>query len=82
MKMNFDLHENKPVGETHVQMNGLTHEDSFCDRGKGQLGNGLLVYIVAHSRPQSPRSFWHVAEYSFRILNQSDLLHVDLTGNP
>lgn len=23
MKMNFDLHENEPVGETHFQMNGL-----------------------------------------------------------
>ena len=48
MKMT-DLHENGREGGTHFHMNGL-HIDSFRNRGKGQLGNGLLYPFLNRIR--------------------------------
>ena len=39
----LDFHENEWTGDIHL----VLHQDSFCHRGKRQLGIGLFIYELA-----------------------------------
>ena len=45
----FDLHENEPVGGTHIHMNGFALRLVFAQRQKGN--SEMAYYCVVSCRP-------------------------------